>query len=80
MMAVAIKVTKENLSVIASEAGKHYTREQIEGWLTDHHSGYFIRDDSSAFDCQMMVDNVFFGIYMFMHDDESNLFRRIIKL
>lgn len=78
--AVAVKVSRESLSAIASEAGRKFNREDIENWLVEHGGGYFLRDETSTFDCSLMTDSVFFAIYEFKYpNDDTALFRPVIK-
>lgn len=79
-MAVAVKVTRENLSAIASEAGRKFDRTHAENWLVEHETGYFLRDEGSPFDCSLMAESVFFEIYAFYTENDSSLFRRVVKI
>lgn len=81
MIAVAVRVSPENMSAIASEAGRKFTRQFAEKWLEQHKQGYFLRDETSTFDCQLMVDTIFFEMYTFRYpNDESSLFRPVVKI
>lgn len=81
MQAVAVRITRENLGLIASEAGLKFTREEIDTWFEKHDSGYFLRDDTSTFDCHLMVDSVFFTMYEFKYPhDDTALLRPIVKI
>lgn len=80
MQAYVIAVTEENLGAIASEAGKGFDLERAQLWLLEHGSGYFLRDETSALDCQFFEEEVLCEIYMFEHPDDGTLFQRVLKL
>ena len=80
MVAYACLITEANLGVIASEHPK-FDREEALQWIKEHETGYFIRDEESrAFDCKYMDEEVFKEIYKFEYGDYGDLFRRILKL
>jgi hypothetical protein len=79
VVAYACRITKENFGAIASEK-PDFDEEYTLRWLDDHGTGYFLRDPSSALDCQYFDDDVFFEIYIFQSKDEGELFRRCIKI
>lgn len=78
-LAYACKVVPENLSAIASEAGRKFDREFAESWLIEHAEGYFLRDDTSPFDCALMEPLVFGELYVFANKDVDALFREVKK-
>jgi hypothetical protein len=78
-LAWACKVTKNNLAVIASESGPKFDRQFAENWLAEHGEGFFLRDEASPLDCHFFVPEVFQDFYVFAHDDDSSLFRKVIK-
>lgn len=79
MVAYACLAIPENLDVIVSEAGSRFDREYVERWIEDNGDGYFLRDESTALDCNLFSRDVFFGMYSFRTNDTSALFRRVVK-
>lgn len=76
----ACRISRENMGAIASENPK-FDREEALNWLDEHGSGYFLRDESSPFDCAYMEDTVFHQIYAFEGQrDKNEIFRRVLKL
>lgn len=79
MAAYACRISKENLGAIASESPQ-FDRELTLQWLDEHKEGYFLRDDTSAFDCQYFETSIFLEIYMFEKGDEDALFRPVRRI
>lgn len=80
MPAYVIAVNEENLSVITSEAGTNFDLEYVRSWLEEHEFGYFLRDESSPFDCQLFEQMVLLEMYVFEYPDDGMLFRRVVKI
>ena len=78
--AVVIKLTKENLSAVLSEAGRHVNRDKVEKWLEAHGEGYFLRDESSALNGSLFTPLAFAQIYKFKFEDDGALFREVEKI
>jgi hypothetical protein len=79
VVAYACRIARENFSAIASE-NPNFNLEEIIEWLAQHGSGYFLRDESSVFDCRYFEDTVFFEFYIFETSDHEELFRRVVKV
>lgn len=79
IVAYACRITESNMGAIASE-NPHFDLEEAMEWLKIHGSGYFLRDEESIFDCKYFEDFVFFQMYTFESSDNSDLFRRVLKL
>lgn len=79
-LAWAVSLTEENLSAVLSEAGQKLDRELIEKWLAAHGEGYFLRDESSALDCELFTPLVLSLMYDFRYPDNGTLFREVVKI
>lgn len=79
MVAYACVLSEANLNAIASESPQ-FDRELTLQWLEEHREGYFLRDDSSPFDCQYFEPSVFLEIYQFESADTTALFRRVRRI
>lgn len=79
MAAYVCRISEENLNVIASE-NPNFDMEEIVDWLNEHGEGYFLRDESSVFDCKYLAEAVFEQMYRFEHKDVDSLFRQVKKI
>lgn len=75
----AVRLNEDNYQAIASEK-PGFDLEETRQWVEEHGGGFFVRDEGSrAFDCQYMVDLVFYEIYAFDGFDETDMFHKLIR-
>lgn len=77
--AYAVVMSYENMAAIASEK-PHFDKGEFDVWMIEHNGGYFIRDESSQFDCEYIDEEVFSTLYTFASRDEGTLFRQITRV
>lgn len=76
----AVRLNEENYQAVASEK-PGFDLEATRIWVEDHGGGFFIRDEeSTAFDCEYMVDLVFHQIYEFESFNENEIFHKIKRI
>lgn len=75
--AYACRITPDNFGVISSENPK-FNLDEIKKFLEDQGDGYFIRDETSPWDCKYMPMLVFQQIYLFQRYDADELFHPIV--
>lgn len=84
---VAVKVVPENFQAIISEGGTKdlgtTTAENslafLQGWLDACGEGYFVRDEGSPFDCELIMTEAFVELYYVRPTGTDPIFLRIIK-
>ena len=74
--AYACLITSENFGAIRSE-NPNFNLEETEAWLKAHGSGFFLRDEASAFDCHYLIDEIFYQFYAFDSFNERDIFHRL---
>jgi hypothetical protein len=79
--AFAFLVTRENASVILSEAGRKFNKDFLDRWFVQEGEGaYFVRDEGSRkLDCSLMPPREFHTLYTFVNGDENALYREVVR-
>lgn len=77
----AIEVCEKNFNLLVSEAGKGYTKAQIQAKIPAYEGGFFLRDPTSKLDCCFFLLEAFEKLYRFrfVADGKSPL-QEVIKL
>jgi len=77
-IAYACLISSENFGAIRSE-NPNFNLEETKAWLEQHGSGFFLRDERSAFDCHYLIDEVFYQFYAFDAFDPNDIFHRLTR-
>lgn len=80
MPAYAVKIKLANAHAIASEGGRKTDLRKVLDWLEENgECGYFVRDPSAPFDCDLIMPMTFTAIYEFVSKDVDSLFREVAR-